>query len=102
MNVTVSSRGKYRRQPGVIAVNVARPSRWGNRFIVGRDGTLEECVAQYKAQPHFPQLVEELREHIARRRTREKLPQDAPVVLLCGSEHRPCHAETLTAALRNF
>lgn len=30
-------------------VNVARPSKWGNPFVVGRDGTREECVFKYRA-----------------------------------------------------
>lgn len=30
------------------AVNVARPSPWGNPFVVGRDGTAAECVSLYE------------------------------------------------------
>lgn len=29
-------------------VNVARPSKWGNPFVVGRDGTRAECVNRYR------------------------------------------------------
>ncbi|MFZ1430584.1 MAG: DUF4326 domain-containing protein [Geminicoccaceae bacterium] len=29
-------------------VNCARPGPWGNPFVVGRDGTREECVQLYK------------------------------------------------------
>lgn len=29
-------------------VIVSRPSPWGNPFVVGRDGTREECVTMYK------------------------------------------------------
>lgn len=29
---------------GLEAVNVARPSIWGNPFVVGQDGTRAECV----------------------------------------------------------
>ena len=32
---------------GLPATNVARPSRWGNPFIVGQDGTRRECVDLY-------------------------------------------------------
>lgn len=35
---------------GLDAVNVARPSMDGNDFVVGRDGTAAECVAQHRAQ----------------------------------------------------
>lgn len=33
---------------GLPAVNVARPSQWGNPFKVGRDGTAKECVAKFR------------------------------------------------------
>lgn len=29
------------------AVNVARPGRWGNPFIVGKDGTRLQCAAKF-------------------------------------------------------
>lgn len=28
-------------------VSVGRPSRWGNPYVVGRDGTAAECVALF-------------------------------------------------------
>lgn len=30
------------------AINVARPSLWGNPFIVGEDGTRAECVHKFR------------------------------------------------------
>lgn len=33
---------------GLSAVNVARPSLWGNPFVVGKDGTRAECVQLFK------------------------------------------------------
>jgi hypothetical protein len=33
---------------GLPAVNVARPSRWGNPFKVGIDGDAAECVRLYR------------------------------------------------------
>jgi hypothetical protein len=33
---------------GLPAVKVARPSKWGNMFVVGVDGTAEECVTKYR------------------------------------------------------
>ena len=33
---------------GLAAVVVARPSRWGNPFIIGRDGTQAQCVTRYR------------------------------------------------------
>lgn len=29
-------------------VYIGRPSKWGNPFVIGRDGTREEVVAKYK------------------------------------------------------
>lgn len=29
------------------AVYVGRPTKWGNPFIIGRDGTREEVIAKY-------------------------------------------------------
>jgi len=33
---------------GLPAVNVARPSKWGNPFKVGVDGTAAECIRLYR------------------------------------------------------
>jgi len=33
---------------GLEAVSVARPGPWGNPFIIGPDGTAEECVKRYR------------------------------------------------------
>ena len=32
---------------GLPVVLVSRPSKWGNPFVVGRDGTLEESIKSY-------------------------------------------------------
>lgn len=32
---------------GLEAVNVARPSKWGNPFKVGQDGDAKECVKKF-------------------------------------------------------
>lgn len=29
-------------------VYIGRPSKWGNQYIIGRDGTREECVRKYR------------------------------------------------------
>lgn len=34
---------------GLEAVNVARPSQWGNPFKVGRDGDAAKCVDKFRA-----------------------------------------------------
>jgi hypothetical protein len=30
------------------AVSVARPTKWGNPFVIGRDGTRAQCIALYR------------------------------------------------------
>jgi len=39
-------------------VNVGRPGPWGNRFIVGRDGTRAEVVAKHRAWFFAPEQAE--------------------------------------------
>jgi hypothetical protein len=31
------------------AVYIGRPSKWGNPFVIGRDGTRDEVIAKYQA-----------------------------------------------------
>lgn len=42
----------YNRLSGPVAppgaVFIGRPSKWGNPFVIGRDGTREEVIARYR------------------------------------------------------
>lgn len=31
------------------AVYIGRPGKWGNPFVIGRDGTREQVIAKYRA-----------------------------------------------------
>lgn len=46
-------------------VYIGRPSKWGNPFVIGRDGSRAEVVAKYRAwivtQPALMNALEELR-----------------------------------------
>jgi hypothetical protein len=46
-------------------VFIGRPSKWGNPYVVGRDGTREQVIAKYVAwlrtQPDLLECIEELR-----------------------------------------
>ncbi|UFW92016.1 DUF4326 domain-containing protein (plasmid) [Bradyrhizobium barranii] len=46
-------------------VYIGRPSKWGNPFVIGRDGTRAEVIAKYRAwnaaQPALMNALEELR-----------------------------------------
>lgn len=64
-------------------VYIGRPSRFGNPFVIGRDGTREEVIAKYRAwimtQPDLLAALPELR------------GQD----LLCWCAPKPCHGDVL-------
>jgi hypothetical protein len=71
------------RKPALGRVYVGRPSKWGNPFVVGRDGTRDEVIAKYRAwiaqQPALLAALGELR------------GKD----LVCWCAPDPCHAEVL-------
>lgn len=62
---------------------IARPSKWGNKFIVGRDGTRAEVIEKYRAWiVEQPELMADLHE------LRGK-------VLGCWCHPKRCHGEVL-------
>lgn len=82
----------YSRRPGTRrtprgAVDITRPSPWGNPFVVGRDGAQGECVALYEEWIDRPEQAT-LRD----RMRRELAGKD--VVCACG-ESEPCHGHTV-------
>lgn len=64
-------------------VFIGRPSKWGNPFFVGRDGTRSEVIAKYRVwilkQPHLMAALSELRGK----------------VLGCHCAPKRCHGEVL-------
>jgi Domain of unknown function (DUF4326) len=46
-------------------VYIGRPSKWGNPFAIGKDGTRDEVIAKYElwivTQPHLMAALPELR-----------------------------------------
>jgi hypothetical protein len=64
-------------------VYVGRPSKWGNPFVIGRDGARHEVIAKYRAwivrQPALMAALGELR--------------GKDLVCWCAPER--CHAEVL-------
>jgi hypothetical protein len=46
-------------------VRIDRKTKWGNPFVVGKDGTREECILQYESwveeQPHLMNALHELK-----------------------------------------
>lgn len=64
-------------------VYIGRPSKWGNPFAIGRDGTRNEVIAKYEAwlfeQPTLMTALPELRGK----------------VLGCWCAPLPCHGDVL-------
>lgn len=50
------------------AVYIGRPSKWGNPFVIGRDGTREQVIEKYEQwllkQPHLIEALSELKDKI--------------------------------------
>ena len=65
------------------AVYVGRPTKWGNPFVVGRDGVRGECVELHRAWiVNQPELL-------------AQLWQLRGKDLVCWCAPAACHAETL-------
>ena len=77
MRVVHCKRAKY-------DVYVGRPSKWGNPFTIGRDGTRAQVIAKYRAWI----LTQPALAEAARRELRGK-------VLACWCAPLACHAEVL-------
>lgn len=75
-------------------VRIDRQTKWGNPFVIGRDGTRLECIEQYeqwiKTQPDLLAAIPELR---------DKVLGCWCKVSGTGSTHgqtgRPCHGDVL-------
>jgi hypothetical protein len=64
-------------------VYIGRPSKWGNPFVIGLDGSREQVVARYEQWLHEqPDLV-------------AALPELTGRVLGCWCAPKPCHGDVL-------
>ena len=74
---------KHHGKPSPSAVYIGRPSKWGNPFAIGRDGTRAEVIAKHRAwlcdQPALLAALPELR------------GRD----LICFCAPAGCHGDTL-------
>jgi hypothetical protein len=64
-------------------VYIGRPSKWGNPFVIGRDGDRAEVIAKYRAW-----AVAQGIDKAARSELRGK-------VLACWCSPMPCHGDVL-------
>jgi hypothetical protein len=64
-------------------VYIGRPSKWGNPFVIGCDGTRDDVIARYEAWLlEQPELV-------------AALPELAGKTLGCWCAPRACHGDVL-------
>ena len=94
------SRAKGWRLPAN-AVNVARPGKWGNPFIVGKDGTRIQCVAMFlQLARGFIDLGgrvpvdDQLSLHRRLRRSIGEL-KGKDLACWCALDGEPCHGDVL-------
>jgi hypothetical protein len=94
------SRAKGWRLPAN-AVNVARPGKWGNPFVVGTHGTREQCVAMFiQLVRGFIDLggpVDVDAQHTYYRRIRRSLDElkGRDLACWCALDGKPCHGDVL-------
>jgi hypothetical protein len=68
---------------GPFDVYIGRPSKWGNPFVIGKDGTREEVIAKYEAWlKEHPELM-------------AALPELQGKVLGCWCAPEACHGDVL-------
>ena len=66
------------------AVYIGRPSKWGNPFVIGKDGTRKEVIQKYREWlSQHPELIEAAR--------RELAGKD----LVCYCAPKACHGDVL-------
>ena len=66
------------------AVYIGRPSKWGNKFVIGKDGTREEVIAKYEDWLRKqPVLLAQARKELKNKD------------LVCFCSPRACHGDVL-------
>lgn len=84
MSISLLMNKRTYRGPGVY---IGRPSKWGNPFTVGPDGTRDEVIQKYADWlADQPQLLDDLEELRGRR-------------LICWCTPARCHGEVLLRLL---
>lgn len=75
---------KYRDGVPSGAVYIGRPSKWGNPFVIGRDGDRDEVIAKYRAWLLArPALMADVRRELAGKN------------LVCFCSPKACHGDVL-------
>ena len=85
-------------KPGGICEYIGRPRTLGNPYVIGRDGTREEVIAEYKRW-----LWREMKaggKVMAKMRELLDTAQNTELKLLCHCKPLPCHGDVIADALR--
>jgi hypothetical protein len=77
-------------------VFIGRPSRWGNPFTIGKDGTREEVIAGYRKHL-WEQLADPENEEL-----RQAVRDLDERTLVCYCAPKPCHGDILVDACRRL
>jgi len=71
-------------------IYIGRPSKWGNPFTIGKDGTREEVIEKYKVWFWTqPELI-------------KSLPELKGKILGCWCKPKPCHGNYLAELANNL
>ena len=71
-------------------VYIGRPSKWGNPYIIGKDGTREEVIKKYEEHVRSSKIL------------MRALPSLEGKVLGCWCPPRQCHGEVLIKLLEEL
>lgn len=67
-----------------IGVYIGRPSKWGNPFVLGRDGTRQEVVSKFESWVRTqPELMKAIKEELKGKN------------LICYCAPNTCHGDVL-------
>lgn len=71
-------------------VYIGRPSKWGNPFVIGRDGNRNDVIRKYREWIiQRPELM-------------EALPELKDKILGCFCHPEPCHGDVLVELVHEF
>lgn len=71
-------------------VYIGRPSKWGNPFVIGKDGNRQEVIKKYKQYVlNSPELM-------------KSLPELKDKVLGCWCKPQACHGDVLIKLLEKI
>ena len=71
-------------------VYIGRPSKWGNPFVIGPDGSREQVIKKYRAWV------------LAQPALMAALPELDGKILACWCAPRPCHGDVLAELVRQY